>query len=129
MRSILRHLIPVFVVLAIIGSLGLIVVYKLGEPVKKTESIEGAQREQGVPVEVVRPARLSFSDYLLCDGNVAADVRAVLRANVEEVVQSVNARAGEEVEAGQMLVQFRTDDLDAAIGAAQAAYDEAASNS
>jgi len=126
--SFVRKLTPFIVVLVILAAVSALVLYKMGEEPPKTVSIERVQMEKGIPVQTARPVRMDFTDYEHCDGNVTADVRSVLRAKIEEVVEAVNVQAGDQVTKGQTLVQFRTLDLDAAITSAQAAYDEASRN-
>jgi membrane fusion protein (multidrug efflux system) len=128
MFALLRKLTPIAVVLAILAALGALVVYKLGEAPPRSVSIEQVQIQDGIPVQAVRPTLMDFTDYEHCDGAVTADVRSVLRAKVEEVVDTVNVRAGDQVSKGQTLVEFRTLDLDAAIASCQAAYQEASNN-
>ena len=52
----------------------------------------------------------------------------MLRAKVAEVVEAVNVRVGEEVKEGQVLVELRRTDLEAAIQAARTADTEASNN-
>ena len=108
--------------------LGVPILYSLGRPRMRAVSIEKIQAREGIPVEVVRPVAMEFTDYFYCDGEVVADVRAMLRAKVDEVVEAVHARVGEPVHKGQVLVEFRTTDLEAAIQAAETAFEEAQSN-
>ncbi len=108
--------------------LGVPILYSLGRPRMRAVSIEKIQAREGIPVEVVRPVEMEFTDYFHCDGEVVADVRAMLRAKVDEVVEAVHARVGEPVHKGQVLVEFRTTDLEAAIQAAETAFEEAQSN-
>ena len=119
----------VCVVLAVLAALSVVaVLYALGRPQKLAVSIEQIQAVEGIPVAVTRPKPMSFTEYTYCDGAVVADVRAMLRAKVEEVVEAVYVRVGEPVEKGQALVDFRTDDLDAAVRAAETAFREAESS-
>ncbi len=128
MVTFARKLIPFIVVFVILAAVSALVLFKLGEQPPPTVSIEKEQMQKGIPVQAVRPVRMDFTEYEHCDGNVTPDVRSVLRAKIEEVVESVSVRPGDPVKKGQVLVKFRTLDLDAAIDAAQAAYDEASNN-
>ncbi len=128
MVTFVRKLIPFIVVLVILVAVSALVLFKLGEEPAKTVSIEKVQMEKGIPVQTASPVRMDFTDYEHCDGYVAPDVRSVLRAKIEEVVEAVDVRPGDHVSKGQVLVEFRTLDLDAAIDSAQAAYDEASNN-
>ncbi len=128
MARFVRKLIPFIVVLVILAAVSALVLFKLGQQPPATVSIEKVQMEKGIPVQTASPVRMDFTDYEHCDGYVAPDVRAVLRAKIEEVVEEVSVRPGDHVTKGQVLVQFRTLDLDAAIDSAQAAYDEASNN-
>ncbi len=112
----------------LVGLLALLVVWKLGEEQQSTVSIEGIQMQQGIPVEVCSPQRRNFEEWLFTDGEVVADTRTFLRAKVDEVVEAVHVQVGEAVKRGQLLVEMRADDLNAAVDAAEAAYEEAASN-
>jgi len=113
-------------VLAALAALA--VLYALGRPQKRATSIEQMQAAEGLPVTVTRPVPMEFTDYIHCDGEVVADVCAMLRAKVEEVVEAVHARVGEPVQAGQVLVEFRKADLAVAVKAAETAFHEAESN-
>lgn len=124
----LRKLTGLVVILVAVLLLAALVLYRLGEEQRQVVSLERLHATSGIPVEVVRPVRMDFADYLLCDGSVTADVRAFLRAKVDETVEAVHARVGEPVKKGQVLVEFRTTDLEAAIQAAEAAFGEATSN-
>jgi membrane fusion protein (multidrug efflux system) len=104
------------------------VLYALGRPHKPAASIEQTQAADGIPVVVKTPVEMSFTEYIDCDGAVVADVRAMLRARVEEVVEAVHARVGEPVHKGEVLVEFRRADLEAAVQAAETAFSEAESN-
>jgi len=128
MASLIRKSVPPVVILGVIATVGAGVLYKLGAPPPDLVSIEQLQLSDGIPVEVTHPVRMDFTDYLHCDGEVDEDVRAVLRAKIEEVVEAVHVRTGDRVSAGQLLVEFRTTDLDAAIASAEAAYQEASNN-
>ena len=127
-KRLIRVAVPLAVVLAIAGAILLLVLFALGRPEKRVASIEKIQARDGVPVDVVRPVRTAFTPYITCDGSVSADVRAMLRAKVAEVVEGVHARVGERVSKGQLLVEFRRTDLDEAVRAANATYAEAKNN-
>jgi len=116
------------VLLVLTGLLSVPILYSLGRPQVRAVSIEKIHAEEGIPVETVHPVLKEFRDYFHCDGSVVADVRAMLRANVEEVVEVVNARVGDAVRKGQVLVEFRKTDLEAAIQAAETAFQEAQNN-
>jgi membrane fusion protein (multidrug efflux system) len=107
---------------------GLLVLFTLGRPQKRSVSIEQKQAREGIPVSVTRPKPMSFQDYFACDGSVVALDRAMLRTKVEEVVEAVHVRVGETVKKGQVLVKFRTTDLEADIAAAETAFQEAQRN-
>ncbi len=113
------------VIVLLIGGTGVLVLYRLGEQRPEAVSIGKIHAEEGFPVEVTRPVRREFRDYLTCDGEVVEHVQSFLRAKVGEVVVAVHARVGEPVEEGQLLVEFRTEDLQADLQAAKAAYEEA----
>ncbi len=116
------------VVLAAGVVVGVPILYRLGKPPTEAVSIEKIQAGAGIPVEVVRPVAMDFTDYFYCDGSVVPDVRAMLRAKVEEVVEAVHVRVGEPVREGQVLIEFRKTDLKAAIRAAETAFEEAENN-
>jgi RND family efflux transporter MFP subunit len=119
---------PTMVVVGIALLVGVTVLWKLGAPPRESVSIEKIQASVGAPVEVVRPRRRRFAQYIVTDGSVTADVQAMLRAKIDEVVESVNVRVGESVEPGQTLVTFRDTDIQASIAAARAAADQAQVN-
>jgi RND family efflux transporter MFP subunit len=124
----LKRAVVFAVVLAVLVTGVLLMLYKLGAQKASVVSIDAIQMQSGIPVEVRLPRRMDFEEYLYCDGNVVADVQAVLRSKLDEVVQSVAVRAGEQVQAGQLLAEFRPDDLEANIEAARVAQEEAANN-
>ncbi len=128
MQGLRRGLKAVAALLVIFGALGGLALWSLGRPQRRAQSIEAIQAREGIPVEVARAEPREFTDYFYCDGEVVDDVRSVLRAKVREVVEAVHARVGEPVEPGQVLVEFRTTDLEAAIEAAEVAYAEAERN-
>jgi len=127
-RRVIRLAIPILVLLAMISGIGLLIVFRLGAPEKRVSSIEKMHDVGGIPVEVLQPVRRDFVDHLVCDGNVVADVRAALRAKVDEVVEAVHARVGDQVAEGQLMVEFRRTDLEEALQAARVAYQEAKTN-
>jgi RND family efflux transporter MFP subunit len=128
MRWIRTLVVTLLVLLVVAALLGVPALYALGRPQGRAVSIEKIHAEQGIPVEAVHPARREFRDYFYCDGRVVADVRAMLRAKVDEVVEAVHARVGEPVQKGQVLVEFRRTDLEASVQAARTAYEEAENN-
>ncbi len=127
-RSLVKGVAAVVVLLLLAAVAGMLVLLRLGEPEALTASIEKIHETEGMPVDVVQTQRADFTDYLNCDGDVTAYVRSVLRAKIAEVVEEVEVRAGESVSEGQVLVEFRTTDLEESVRAAQAAYDEAKNN-
>ncbi len=122
-----RSLALLVVLLGLSGAV-LLVLYRMGVPPETATSLGKIHAREGFPVELTSPRRMDFTDYLVCDGSVVADVRAVLRAKVEEVVERVHARVGEPVKKGQLVVEFRRTDLEAQIQAAEAAHQEAVNN-
>ena len=118
----------VLVLLVLTASLAVAILYSLGRPRPQAVTIEQMQAREGVPVEVAQPSLMDFTDWSYCDGAVVADVRAMLRAKVPEIVEAVHVRVGEPVTVSQVLVDLRRTDLEASILAARAAYDEALSN-
>jgi len=124
----MRVLKGLLVLILVTAGVAVLVLYRLGAPRHPVVSIEKIHARQGLPVRVAHPKRVPMADYLYCDGSVEADVRAVLRAKVAEMVEAVNARVGEHVRKGQVLVVFRKTDLEAAVQAARAAYQEAAND-
>ena len=128
MRTLWKLTAVCLVLLVLAAGAVLAMLYALGRPQKRATSIEQMQAAEGLPVAVARPVPMEFTDYIYCDGEVVADVRAMLRANVEEVVEAVHARVGEPVREGQVLVEFRKADLAVAVKAAETAFQEAESN-
>jgi multidrug efflux pump subunit AcrA (membrane-fusion protein) len=125
----LRSLLITALVLASLLGLGLLgIVYAMGAPESRTLSIEKIHEEVGIPVRVASPVPVEFTDYFYCDGDVVADVRAVIRAKVSEVVEAVHVKVGQPVAKGDSLVEFRQTDIEAEIQAAESAYAEAQNN-
>ncbi len=124
----LKRFLALVAVAAVGGGVVGLILYELGDEGRAVQSIEKMQATEGIPVEVAQPVRRGFTDFLLCDGNVVADVQAMLRAQIDELVEAVHVRVGEPVTKDQLLVEFRKTDLEAAIEAARAAYDQAANN-
>jgi membrane fusion protein (multidrug efflux system) len=123
----IKKIFTAVVLVVVVVGLALLVVAKLGEAREPAVSIERVHAQEGLPVEVTTPRVRSFRDFLMCNGDVVAHDRAVVRAKVSEVAQEVKARVGEQVSKGQLLVRFRTTDLQAELDAARQAYDEASS--
>lgn len=121
----IKKLIALFVVVGGIVLVGLLVLAKLGEITVPAVSIEGVQARTGIPVRVVQPVFRPFRRFLYCDGDVVAYDRAMVRAKIAEVVEDVRVRAGDRVNRGDVLVTFRSSDLEASVVAARAAYEEA----
>jgi membrane fusion protein (multidrug efflux system) len=128
MRAFPKLMVVCVVLLVLAAFSALVVLNALGQPRKVAASIEQMQAAEGMPVAVTRPVRMAFTEYIHCDGAIVADVRAMLRAKIEEVVEAVHVRVGEPVKKGQVLVEFRRADLDAAIRAAETAFREAESS-
>jgi multidrug efflux pump subunit AcrA (membrane-fusion protein) len=101
MRSSLRTAIVIGVMLVVLAGVGVLALWGFGGQRPAVASIEKIQARQGVPVHVSGLERRSFTDYVLCDGNVAADVRALLRSKIEEIVEDVSVRVGEPVSKGR----------------------------
>ena len=127
LRWLKRLLVLLLLLLGVAGA-AVLVLYRVGAPPEQATSIGKIHARTGFPVELTEPHRMDFTDYLVCDGSVVVDVRAVLRAKVAEEVEAVHVRVGEPVEKGQLLVEFRKTDLEAEIQAAQTAHEEAVSN-
>jgi len=125
----LRKLFKIISALIIIciGLTVLIVIQELRRS-KTEESIEKIQKKIGVPVTVVHPVKRTFTDYLITDGNVTAEERVVLRSRIPEVVTKVQVKTGERVKKGQLLIEFREDDLKATAEARKTAVKEARNN-
>ncbi|MFW6189650.1 MAG: efflux RND transporter periplasmic adaptor subunit [Planctomycetota bacterium] len=128
LKIFLEVVLGLAVFLLVFGLLAVAVLYKLGRPEEQAVSVEGIHRRTGIPVEAAFPRRKTFVDRLLTDGRVEALRRSVLRSKLEEVVKEISVRVGERVEQGQVLVEFRKEDLTSAVEAAEAAYEEASKN-
>jgi len=79
-------------------------------------------------VRLEKPVRRDFTEYLYCDGDVHTPVRSMLRAKINETIEAVYVDVGDAVQKDQLLVKFRSTDIEAEIAARQAAYDEAKNN-
>jgi len=128
MKKVLGILVRLVIVLAVLFGLFVLVALRATQERPHVLTTEQVEREQGVAVVAVRPARMDFTDYLYCDGSVEAPVRAVLRAKISETVEAVHVDVGDSVRKGQLLVEFRKADLEAQIAARRAAYEEAKNN-
>jgi RND family efflux transporter MFP subunit len=125
----LKSLLIMVLVLGVLLGLGFLgLVVALGAPESETVSIEKIQDDSGIPIKVVSPVPVQFTDYFYCDGDVVADIRTVIRAKVSEIVEAVHVKVGEPVHKGQVLVEFRQSDVEAEIQAAESAYAEAQNN-
>ena len=116
-----------FVVLFFVG-LGTIVAIRATQQDGGGRSIEDIEKNRGMAIEVQKPHRMDFTEYIYCDGEIAARERYVLRANISEQVEAVHVDVGDVVREGQLLVEFRKTDLKAEIDAARAAAEEAKAN-
>jgi len=132
MKSVMRFmgkLLKILIVLLVIAAgITALLVLQAKRQAEEHISIEEIQQEKGVSVAVTNPSRRDFVDYLTCDGVGDADSRTMLRAQVGEIVEAVHAKVGEKVEKGDLLVEFRTEDLEASLEAAETAYEEAQNN-
>ena len=125
MKAVMKLAAVLLVLAATAAVVAVATLWVLGKPRRRVISIEQRQAAEGVPVSVVRPTPMEFTDYLDCDGSVVADVRAMLRSKIEEVVEAVHADVGDPVQKGQVLVAFRKADLEADVKAAETAFEEA----
>ena len=123
--TIFKILVALLIIAA--GLTALLVLQAMRQAEEQT-SIEEIQQEKGITVKVARPSRMDFVEYLMCDGVGDADNRTMLRAQVGEIVEAVHAKVGERVKKDQLLVEFRTEDLEASLEAAKTAYEEAENN-
>ncbi|MFW6413868.1 MAG: efflux RND transporter periplasmic adaptor subunit [Verrucomicrobiota bacterium] len=125
----LRKLIKIGIALIIIsvGLTSLIVIQELRRSEEKV-SIEKIQQREGMPVEVTRPETRSFTEYMETDGEVTGEHRNVLRSRISETVEEITVKVGERVQAGDPLIKFRQDDLEAAVEARETAVREAKNN-
>lgn len=119
----------ILVVLLVLGLAAVVVVKIIRKKAgARAVSIEEIERQKGVAVAVENPVRMDFTDYLYCDGEVDASARYVLRSSIDDVIRAVHVDVGDIVKKGQILVEFRKDDLEADISARKAAHDEAKRN-
>lgn len=117
----------VFVTLAAVGLAALVYV-RATETGFVARSLEQIEREEGMAVVVQKPSRVDFTDYQYCDAHIAASKRYFLRSRISEVVRNVLVDAGDVVKEGQLLVEFRKEDIEARIAAREAAFEEARKN-
>lgn len=83
------------------------------------------QNPEALPsVLVKRSSAASMSDELVITGTTAADRRVHVAVEVTGKVVSINARKGEYVEAGQVLVELDPNDLQAQLRSARALVDQ-----
>jgi len=128
MKRILRIIKQVAIigaVVAVVGVPSVLVLYTLGAVKPPAASIDGIHARDGIPVRVEDARLHTFVRYMYCDGDIVARERAMLRAIIDEVVETVTALPGEHVTKDQVLVTFRRADIESQIEAAQVACDEA----
>jgi membrane fusion protein, multidrug efflux system len=126
--GMIRVLVILVLVFGTVGVVAALVFMKLGEVKPPASSIDGIHARDGVPVSAEDVRRHTFVRYLYCDGDVVARERAMLRAALDEIVETVTVLPGEPVKKGQVLVTFRRKDIDSQITAAETARKEAREN-
>jgi RND family efflux transporter MFP subunit len=127
-RIVLQIVLGIVVLGTLAGVLLALVQIRAKKRAVTFRSIEQIEREEGVAVRLTSPVRRNFTEYMYCDGEIHAPVRALLRAQVDERVEDVLVDVGDGVTMGQLLVKFRTSDIEARIAAYEAAYEEAKNN-
>ncbi|MCC6622103.1 MAG: efflux RND transporter periplasmic adaptor subunit [Deltaproteobacteria bacterium] len=78
-------------------------------------------RWHGVPVEVVAPTRGTVVETLVSSGRVLAPSRVTIASSIVGLVSRVEAREGDRVARGQVLLQLQDDEARAAVERAEAA--------
>lgn len=87
-------------------------------------AVEAGRRDIAVPVRVSRVALERFDDVLQALGTVRSNESVVLTANSSELVAKVHFEDGQEVEAGQLLVELDATEETALLAEAKALRDD-----
>jgi|GEM_PF-5298896 len=91
-------------------------------------TVSGSSSSPGKAVAAVNPREQRFDDDIRADSTLRAPRRYVLRSHISEKVKKVTVDVGDTVGAGQLLVEFRKDDIASDINAAEARLEEAEKN-
>jgi len=127
MKRILRIIKQAAIIGTVVAAIGVptvLVLHKLGEVKPPSASIDSIHAQKGIPVKVEAARVHTFVRYMYCDGDIVARERAMLRAVIGEIVETVTVLPGEHVKKGQVLVTFRRADIESQIEAAKVACDE-----
>jgi HlyD family secretion protein len=100
---------PIYVVL-ILAAIGAAIVYFM---------------PRAKPVEIVTVQRGPIQQSVVATGRLATSARIELGAQTTSTIEKVLAREGDRVKAGQLLIQLRDDEAEAAVTQARAALVEA----
>ncbi len=114
--------------LVVFGSLALVTYIRATAEPAETRSIEEIERLEGKAVAVSNPEEKTFFDYINADATLRAPRRFNLRSNLSEKVENVAVDVGDTVAAGELLVEFRKEDIKSDISAAETRLDEAEKN-
>ncbi len=123
-----KRIIKGAIALLLIFALGTVTYLRATEEPPDITSIERIEGEEGKAVVVQYPQKKDFEDYILTDAAIQTPNRYVLRSNLNERVQQVMVEVGDTVEKGDLLLQFRKEDIQADIDAAEARFEEAKKN-
>ncbi len=127
-KLIIRRLFKGILALMLIGALGAVTYIRATEEPVEAPSIEEIERTEGKAVAAVNPREQRFDDDIRADSTLRAPRRYVLRSHISEKVKKVTVDVGDTVGAGQLLVEFRKDDIASDINAAEARLEEAEKN-
>lgn len=114
--------VSIFVVLALVGFYAVMKGRPAGKPVITQTSLH---TETGVPVEVASPIRKTVQDALSVTGQLAAESTTTLSTKVPGKVLFVAAQEGDNVAAGQLLIQLDDSDAVSQLKAADAGLQQA----
>lgn len=119
----MKKVIGLLIIILIIG--GLIVASKMHQPKPPPPQMKDIWAKDGIPVEVGKVTLGDIEDTASITGNISAQDKLSLSAKIAGRVSAVNAREGDSVSAGQVIIVLEQDDAKSQLRQAEAAYQTA----
>jgi multidrug efflux pump subunit AcrA (membrane-fusion protein) len=96
-----------------------------GSADKATNKPEEAQQAEGIPVETISAERDQITNYITVNGTAKATKSAQLTPQLQETVEEVLVTEGQQVAAGEKLIQLDQENIKAQIAEAKAGLEVA----
>ncbi len=127
-KIVRKRIIKGCIALILASGLGYVTYLRATEQEAEMTSIEAIEREEGKSVTVANPQEKEFAEYITADATLRAPNRFPLRANISEKVSDVLVDIGDEVDEGDLMVEFRKTDIESDITAARTRLKEVERN-